>query len=89
MDVEETTIAQGAQWRVGEARIGIVRVGEYEGADAAELLLRSSSATEHAIVTVSGAGTDFAGWRISLLSAVRPEDPNRRETVRLRAVKNR
>ena len=30
MAVEEITLSQGSQWRIGEVRVGIVRVGVYE-----------------------------------------------------------
>lgn len=87
MDIEEITIDQGAQWRLEDLRIGIVRVGEHEGSDAAELLVRSDAEARHALITTSGRDADVGGWRISLLSAIRPEDRSRCETVRLRAVR--
>jgi hypothetical protein len=85
MAVEETTISQGSQWRIGEVRVGIVRVGEYGESEAAELLLRDDSEVRHALVTVDGREEEFAGWTFSLLWTVRPADPAERETVRLRA----
>lgn len=65
-------------------RVGIVRVGEYEDSDAAELLLRDGSEVRHALVTVDGREEEFAGWTFSLLWTVRPVDRTERETVRLR-----
>lgn len=65
-------------------RVGIVRVGEYEDSDAAELLLRDGSEVRHALVTVDGREEEFAGWTSSLLWTVRPVDRTERETVRLR-----
>lgn len=87
MEIEETVIDQGAQWKLWGHRIGVVRVGEHEGADAAELLLRSESCSRHGLVTTAGRDVDFEGWRFSLLSAKRPGDLSRRETVHLRAVR--
>jgi hypothetical protein len=85
VDVEEKTLQQGSQWRLEDLRIGIVRVGVHEGAEAAELLLRSESEMTNDIVTVAGRDVEFGGWTISLLAADRPEIRSRRERVRLRA----
>ena len=85
MAIEEITLSQGSQWRIGEVRVGIVRVGVYEESDAAELLLRDGSEVRHALVTVGGQEEEFAGWRFSLLWTVRPADRTERETIRLRA----
>lgn len=85
VDIQEKTLQQGTQWRVGDVLIGIVRVGSFEGVDAAELLLRSDSESRRAVVTVGGPGETFAGWDVSLLWAHRPTGRTERETVRMRA----